>query len=176
MLFRSSAAAQKANALEQAGLGMGTMGQTGQNMRLASTNALATLGGQQQTIAQNKQLFPMSTLSNLSSLLQGYSIPTSTTTTLCTSPLAGLASVGTGIGALLQPCSKTGKNLLCLVTGSSSFGNLACKAFSYLKCKFGGGCAEGGSVHAAHGGLIHNPSGAYGCRSTKHRGGLPHGE
>jgi hypothetical protein len=104
----ASAATQEANALQQAGLGMGTLGSQGQNINLACINALATLGGQQQTIAQNKQMFPLSTLSNLASILQGYSIPTSTTTTLCMSPLSGAAAIGAGTLGVLQKCKTTG--------------------------------------------------------------------
>jgi len=44
---------------------------------LGDVNALATLGGQKQTIGQNEQLFPMQQLVNASSLLRNYTIPTS---------------------------------------------------------------------------------------------------
>jgi len=78
---------------------------TNQALNLADINALATLGGQQQTIAQNKELFPLTNLSTLSGLLRGYNVPTSTTTTATGSPLsalAGLASLGNAVtgGAL----------------------------------------------------------------------------
>ena len=53
----TQAAANQASALNQAAQQMGSLSQVGQNMSLADINALATLGGQQQTIAQNQQLF-----------------------------------------------------------------------------------------------------------------------
>lgn len=92
----SQAASSEGNLLNQAGTNMGTLAQTGANMNLACINALATLGGQQQTIGQNQQNFPLSTLSSLSGLLQGYSIPVGTKTTVCSSPLSTLAGGVTG--------------------------------------------------------------------------------
>ena len=106
------AAAQQAQTLQQAGLGMGTLGQAGQNINLACINALATLGAQQQQIAQNKQMFPLSTLSNLSSILQGYSIPTSTQTTLCMSPLSAGAALAAGTVGALTPTTPGGTSPL----------------------------------------------------------------
>ena len=92
----------------------------GQNMSLADINALATLGGQQQTIAQNQQLFPLTTLSNLASLLQGYSIPTGTKTTMCMSPLSGILA-----GAALAPFDGLFISVPCysnIATGQSKSG------------------------------------------------------
>lgn len=94
--------AQQAQALQQAGLGMGTLGQQAQAMNLACINALATLGGQQQTIAQNAQNYPLTTLGSLASLLQGYSIPTATRTTLQMSPFSALGALGAGGMGLYQ--------------------------------------------------------------------------
>ncbi len=186
----TDAASRQAQSLYQSGIGMGQLGQQAAGMNLACINALATLGGQQQTIGQNEQLFPLTTLSSLAGLLQGYNIPTSTKTTLCMSPLSGVAAVGTGLGGLLQT-DKEGKNLLCAITGSKTFGNLACRAFTFLGDAFrnsgsGGlginipdsyrpscsalyGCAAGGSVQSkAEGGAI-------GCVSMVDGGAIPQG-
>jgi hypothetical protein len=133
----ATAAANEGQLLNTAGANMGALGTQAGTQNLACINALATLGGQQQTIEQNKQNFPLTNLSNLSTLLQGYSIPTSTKTTLCMSPLSGVAAVGTGLGALLQT-NKCGTNLLCSITGSKTLGGLACSAFTGLKNVFGG--------------------------------------
>lgn len=175
------AAAKQAAALYQAGLGMGTLGQQAANTNLACINALATLGGQQQTIAQNQQLFPLTTLSSLAGLLQGYQIPTSTKTTLCMSPLSGIAAVGTGLGGLLQT-NKCGTNLLCTITGSKTFGNLACRAFTWLGCKLSGSntsssCDLCGPVWTASGGHIQAKAdgGAIGCVSMVDGGAIPQG-
>ena len=139
----AQAAASEGQLLNTAGQTMGALGTQAGTQNLACINALATLGGQQQTIEQNRQNFPLTNLANLSTLLQGYSIPTATKTTLCMSPLSGVAAVGTGLGALLQNCTKTGKNLLCSITGSKTLGDLAGKALGGLGSIFGGGTSSG---------------------------------
>jgi hypothetical protein len=142
----ASAAAQQAQALKEAGLGMGTLGQAGQNINLADINALATLGGQQQTIGQNQQMFPLTTLSNLASILQGYSIPTTTKTTLCMSPLSGLGTIASGALGMMTPrYDAQGRP----IAGSSPF-DIAKGAFSNLfgsgaTPSPGAGCLSGGT-------------------------------
>jgi len=133
----ASAAAQEGSLLNTAGSTMGALGTGAGSQNLACINALATLGGQQQTIEQNRQNFPLTNLASLSTLLQGYSIPTSTKTTLCMSPLSGVAAVGTGLGALLQNDPKTGKNMLENITGSNSLTGLAGNTLDWLGRKFG---------------------------------------
>jgi hypothetical protein len=98
----SQAAANQGQLLNAAGLNMGTLGTGAANTNLACINALATLGGQQQTIGQNAQNFPLTNLASLSNLLQGYSIPTSTQTTLCMSPFSAAAALGAGGLGLIQ--------------------------------------------------------------------------
>ena len=82
-------------------------GQT-QALGLGDVNALATMGGQQQTIKQNEQNYPMQQLTNESALLRGYTMPTSTSSSYtgpipgayAASPLqqiAGLGALGAGI-------------------------------------------------------------------------------
>lgn len=180
--------AQQAQALTQAGLGAGQLGQQASAVNLACINALATLGGQQQTIEQNKQLFPLTTLSSLAGLLQGYQIPTSTKTTLCMSPLSGIAAVGTGLGGLLQT-NKCGTNLLCTITGSKTFGNLACRAFTWLGGKINSPSnSYAGCYYDACGNLVYcqgfksgghiqakAEGGAIGCMSTVDGGAIPQG-
>ena len=95
--------AQQAQALQSAGLGMGTLGTQGQTMNLADVNALSTLGGQQQQIGQNAQNYPLTTLSSLSNIMQGAQIPTTVTSQLNASPLSTLAGLGTGALGMLQP-------------------------------------------------------------------------
>jgi hypothetical protein len=90
----------QANTLGQLGANQTALGTAATNARLACLNALSTLGGQQQTIAQNAQMFPLTKLGTLSSLLQGYSVPTGTTTTLCMSPLSAAAGVGSTLAGL----------------------------------------------------------------------------
>ncbi len=97
------AAAKQALAKTQAGLGLGTLGTQGATTNLACINALAKLGEQQQTIGQNEQLFPLTSLSSLASLLSGYTMPTTTKTTLCMSPFSGMAALGSGALGMLTP-------------------------------------------------------------------------
>jgi hypothetical protein len=74
-----------------------------QGLSLADINALSTLGGQQQTIAQNQQLFPLNNLSTLSGMLRGYSVPTTTKTTSQASPLSVVGGAITGTANLFTP-------------------------------------------------------------------------
>ena len=94
---------QQSQALQNAGIGFGTLGTQGQTMNLADVNAMSSLGGQQQQIGQNEQSYPLTKLASLSNIMQGAQIPTTVTSTLDTSPLSTIASLGsTGLG-LLQP-------------------------------------------------------------------------
>jgi len=81
----------------------GQLASTQQGLNLADINARATLGEQQRTIAQNKELFPLSNLSTLSTILRGYNVPTSTKTTAEMSPLSALAGIGTGALGMFTP-------------------------------------------------------------------------
>jgi hypothetical protein len=99
----ADAASKQAQALQSAGLGMGTLGTQGQTMNLADVNALSTLGGQQQQIGQNAQNYPLTTLSSLSNIMQGAQVPTTVTSQLNASPLSTLAGLGTGALGMIQP-------------------------------------------------------------------------
>lgn len=87
----------------QTGAAQGNLAGLNQQLSLADINALATLGGQQQTIKQNEQNFPLTTLSTLSGLMAGQTIPTTQTQTASASPLSLLASGTTGLAGLFQP-------------------------------------------------------------------------
>jgi hypothetical protein len=99
----ANAASQGQANLTQAGQAQGQLASTDQALALADINARATLGEQQRTIAQNKELFPLSNLSTLSTILRGYNVPTSTRTTAEMSPLSALAGVGTGALGMFTP-------------------------------------------------------------------------
>lgn len=86
--------------LTQAGQAQSALAGQQQGLSLADINALSTLGGQQQTIAQNKELFPLNNLSTLSGMLRGYSIPTTTKTTMQASPLSVVGGAITGTADL----------------------------------------------------------------------------
>ena len=89
-------------------LGYGQLSQLGQGMTLADLNALATMGGQQQTIAQNEQLFPLTAALQGAQAIRGYSVPTGVTSTYtgpipgayAASPLSQIAGLGSIIGGV----------------------------------------------------------------------------
>ena len=89
--------------MTQAGQAQGQLASTDQALALADINARATLGEQERTIAQNKELFPLSNLSTLSTILRGYNVPTSTKTTAEMSPLSALAGITTGAAGMFTP-------------------------------------------------------------------------
>ena len=97
----------KLNAAQQ----MGALATAGQNMSLADINALATLGGQQQTIAQNEQMFPLQALNAASQAVRGFTVPTNVSQTYtgpipgayASSPLSQIA----GLGAIIAGGSST---------------------------------------------------------------------
>jgi hypothetical protein len=96
---------------------LGNLAGTTQNLSLADINALSTMGGQQQTIGQNQQLFPLQTATQQAALLRGYTMPTSVASTYTgpipgaysASPLAQIAGVGSLLGALNSTPASGGK-------------------------------------------------------------------
>ena len=133
----SCAAYRCAYAKINAGLNMGSLGTAGQNAQLACINALATLGAQQRCMAQAQQLFPLTTLSSLAGLMQGYTIPTTTKTTLCMSPFSAAGAIGSaGLGLITPKYDKNGNP----IEGSTPLANIK-KTFGSL---FGTGKGGGG--------------------------------
>jgi len=97
-------AAQQGQLLRDVGTGQAALASQRQTQGLADVNALATIGGQQQTIAQNRALAPLEILGKQASVLSGANIPTTTTTTMKGSPLSMIAGLGaTAAGILSQP-------------------------------------------------------------------------
>jgi hypothetical protein len=112
--------AECARAKQAAGIGMGQLGTQASQQNLACINALAQLGAQCQTIKQNAQCYPFSTLAKYSSLLTGHQIPTSVKTTMCMSPLSAAGAIGAGtLGVLCK------------------YPDIFCKAKKAIKCTFG---------------------------------------
>lgn len=172
------ATAAQAAALQQAGTGMGALGTQASQARLACLNALATLGGQQQTIGQNQQLFPLTTLSSLASLLQGYQIPTSVKTTMCQSPLSAVGTILSGTAGMFTPAAGQTKAPICYLT--SGLGAAYCKIIKPIlsgcnnSTPSGTGSTGCAATVGASGGSVAN--GYIGCASTKSRGALPRSE
>ena len=102
-------AAQEGQLLRDVGTGQAALAGQRQTAGLADVNALATLGGQQQTIAQNKALMPLDVLAKRASLMSGAQLPVTTTSTMTGSPLSMIAGLGTtAAGIFTQPV--VGKN------------------------------------------------------------------
>lgn len=171
-------AARQANIRKDAGTAMADIATKQATQNIACINAQATLGGQQQTIEQNRELFPLSTLSNYASLLQGYQIPVGTKTTLCMSPLSAVGTLASTVGGVLQKPAGGGCSLWCTISkkvgswlggssGTSSGGNACYNPMEGLVwCD-----SKGEWVKGARGGLVSTTG--IGCTSTRYRGALP---
>jgi hypothetical protein len=89
----------------------GNLANQTQAQGLADVNALATLGGQQQTIKQNAQLFPLQTLNMSSQNMKGFTVPTNVSSkyngpipgAYAASPLSQIA----GLGSIIAGASDT---------------------------------------------------------------------
>jgi len=111
------AATGQGNLINAATVGGNLAGQQ-QQLSLADINALSTLGGQQQTIAQNQQLFPLTTLSKQAELMRGLTIPTTTVNTYQGSPLSAIASLGATTAGIFAKPTTGGKSPFEGITGS----------------------------------------------------------
>lgn len=105
----ANAASQAAQNYLNTGKQQAALAEQTQSAGLADTNALATLGAQQQAIAQNKADYPMKMLGLQAGLMSGQTIPMSVTKTSTGSPLSAIAGL-TGIGAGFYN-SQLGKDL-----------------------------------------------------------------
>jgi hypothetical protein len=190
----ATASAECARAKQAAGQAMGTLGTALTNANIACENAMATLGGQQQTIAQNAQCYDLAKYTKAAGILQGAQIPTSVKTTMCESPFSAAGGLGAGVLGVLckypNIMCKVGKGLMDLLpSSSSSTGGLPSgtgagdsgyhdpvynpPVDTAPAPDYGVVCpndawdfARGGSIKAR---------GAMGCSSTRHHGGLPRG-
>jgi hypothetical protein len=111
------------------GAQMGALGTTTQNLGMGDVNALSTMGGQQQQMAQNQQLFPLQVAAQQAALMKGFTIPTSVSSTYTgpipgayqASPLQQIGSLGTGITGLFSSGSAGSPSPFAnLVSGISS--------------------------------------------------------
>jgi len=106
-------AAQNQQGIDLSGAGlMGNLASATQTLGTNDVNTLATMGGQEQTIGQNKELFPLQTLTAASNLGKGYTVPTNVTSTYNGPGQAGQYSASplqtiTGLGALTAGISNT---------------------------------------------------------------------
>lgn len=118
---------------------MGALGQLQSGMNIAELQNLASLGAQQQAIAQGEENFPLQTAQAVSGLLRGYTMPTDVSSTY-EGPLAGLQYSPSGLqqvstlAGLFAPTGTSG-------TGASAvegFIKAGSSAVDALKRLFGG--------------------------------------
>jgi hypothetical protein len=199
----ASAQAQQAQAQNQVGANQTALGTAATNARLACMNALATLGQQQQTILQNQQCYPLTTLAKNASLLQGYTIPTSTSTTLCMSPLSAAAAVGSGVMGMITPNANGVTPLSSLQNALGSGSSQNCGSYTCINgaalnkqalsslspeqitaiqnqgsttanpAGASATVAARGGLISSNGRVINSGSISTGCHSTQYRGALP---
>jgi hypothetical protein len=128
-----------------------------QALGLGDVNALATVGEQQRTLAQNQQLFPMQQLTAQSALLRGQTIPTSTASSYTgpipgaynASPLsqiAGLGSLATGVSNLMPSINK---GLESLTSSAKAGFNALVGGISGKPIAFQTELADGGMMNVA---------------------------
>jgi hypothetical protein len=135
------AATGQGNLINAATVGGNLAGQT-QALSLGDINALGTFGGQQQTIGQNEQMFPLTALSKQAELMRGFMIPTASVQTFEGSPLSAASTIGATIKGLGEPTYTIGPDGK-VVVGSSiggqivdGLGNVISKGYNYLNDKF----------------------------------------
>lgn len=98
----ANAASQAAQNYLNTGKQQAALAEQTQTAGLADTNALATLGAQQQAIAQNKADYPMKMLGLQAGLMSGQTIPMTVTKTSTGSPLSAIAGLGAVSAGLLN--------------------------------------------------------------------------
>ena len=108
--------AQQGQLLRDVGTGQAGLASQTQTQGLADTNALATLGTQEQAIAQNKVLQPLDVLGKQASLMAGAQLPMTTTSTMNASPLSAIAGLGATAVGMFSPT--TGTTVRDPVTGA----------------------------------------------------------
>lgn len=121
------AGTNQSNLINAATVGGNLAGQT-QALGLGDVNALSTLGGQEQTIAQNQQLFPLQKLAQQAALMKGYTVPTTTVQTMQGSPLSavtGLGAVAAGLGQPTYTLDANGKMVAGPSIGAGIYSGLS---------------------------------------------------
>ena len=121
----ANAAQQTATNYLNTGKQQASLAEQLQTAGLADTNALATLGAQQQAIAQNKADYPMKMLGLQAGLMSGQTIPstvTKTSTGSTLSAIAGLAGIVTGLvkSGAWSGLSAAAKNTYAAMLGGGS--------------------------------------------------------
>lgn len=125
---------------------MGALGQIQSGTNIAELQNLASLGAQQQAIAQGEENFPLQTAQAVSGLMRGYTMPTDVSSTY-EGPLAGLQYSPSGlqmlstIGGLFTPTGTagTGKSAFQSIVDAASGGIDSVTGSNWWKSLFGNG-------------------------------------
>jgi len=147
----------------QAGQAFGTLG--GQQQALATTglNELGTLGGQQQAQGQKLLDYPMAQTQQFAKLLQGYQIPTGTTSQVTgsqgysNSPLSQIAGLGSLVGSLF-PSNSSQNAYYDAMTAKTLAGK---KDGGEISMDDGGGVRLANGGMAPHGAEYHDGEGNF---------------
>jgi hypothetical protein len=132
----ANAASQAAQNYLNTGKQQAALAEQTQSAGLADTNALATLGAQQQAIAQNKADYPMKMLGLQAGLMSGQSIPMTVTKTATGSTLGAIAGLGSIAAGLFTPNA----------AGQTAWSGLSTALKNSYKAMFGGGSELPGGV------------------------------
>jgi hypothetical protein len=103
--------AQQGQLLRDVGTAQAALADQTQKQGLADVNALATLGAQKQTIAQNAVNAPLDILNKRATLMTGAQLPMTTTTTANASPLSTIAGLGALAKSIFTPAVAGGLSL-----------------------------------------------------------------
>ena len=125
---------------------MGGLGQIASGTNIAELQNLASLGAQQQAIAQGEENFPLQTAQAVSGLLRGYTMPTDVSSTY-EGPLAGLQYSPSGlqmlgtVAGLFSPTGQmgTGKSAFQSIVEAGSGAVDTIKNSDWFKSLFGNG-------------------------------------
>lgn len=127
-------AAQQGQLLRDVGTGQAGLASQTQTQGLADTNALATLGTQEQAIKQNKALMPLDVLGKQASLMAGAQLPMTTTSTMNGSPLSAIASLGAlGMGVFSPTTGTTVRDPVTGALTTTPGASLASQFTNWLK-------------------------------------------
>jgi hypothetical protein len=112
----ASAASAGQQNLTNLGKTQADLASTTQQLGLNKINALETVGAQQQTIDQNRELFGLNNQATLGNILKGYSVPITTTKTMRASPLSTIGAITSGTAGFFTPRYDSNNNA---IAGSS---------------------------------------------------------
>ena len=131
-------AAQQGQLYRDVGTGQAALAGQTQEQGLKDTNALATLGTQEQAIAQNKVLQPVDVLGKQASIMAGAQLPMTTTSTMTGSPLSAIAGLGATAAGMFSPTTGTTVRNADGTSTTTPGSSLASQFTDWLKTQYAG--------------------------------------